>query len=797
MPRIPSAADVSPVGAGASRLPTVRADARDFGFAIGQGLQDFGEGLAAARPLVEELLRKEEQQAAAEESAEASSHAAAAREASDRAAASWSYDGGTPREEAARADKHFTSLEDGLLKGRSPERQARARKGTAAIREGFVLKVAQTAHNRRVEALGRQTDETLQNLQGQAVRAPAAAEHLANEGTAMLRSQREAGALTAEQFTARNQDFRRKLFSAVAQGQAAADAVADLEAGLYDAVLGDPALKDYLLTQARWRLQSEAAQGQAAAQAAVEAERRGAGQSPLRERTQRLLAAGDMADAELAAERARRARETLEPLRYAPEAVVQAALARLTPPSDETDAAQRLKLQEEVRVQAEAMLRERRSDPAAYVMDQPAVAEAFTAAVRDPALLSDAVAARLAAQAAMELPLDQRRALTRDESAETLVSLDALPPAGRVAALAELGRRYGEQNGAVAAALMQAGLSPVEALLVDATDDPAPWRALTRLVDRPRQSPQATMPQSDLIAEAADRLIAEGRQAATDRLESGRSRTANVSSSELPPLPVAKPAAPAVPRHVVSLTPSGKMQSGFATGNATSAEALQEGLTPEQRRLPFNRALDLRGSKQDQMATIFKLAGVADAPEGYILSGDLLDKAHALTMEAFNIQDLVRREGREGLESFKRRLGDFKAALQMAKGSLDSPPGSSIDQLYKELITTPLKHPKFLTEGELWLAFYALSGAVREGAESQMSLATKAALAGAAVDVAGMAGEALGKLSPVFSIGGAILSLAQESREETTGKLLQEMYQRGLIPRIESLDSSEFWSSKF
>lgn len=512
MPRIPSAADVSPVGAGASRLPAVRADARDFGAAIGQGLQDFGEGLAAARPLVEELLRKEEQQAAAEESAEVSSHVATARESCDQAAASWSYDGGTPRQEAARARKQFASMEDSLLRGRPPERQARAKGATAAVREGFVLKVAQTAHNRRVEALARKTDETLQKLQDQAVRAPAAAEHLANEGTATLRSQLEAGALTAEQFTARDQAFRRKLFSGVIQGQAAADAVADLEGGLYDAVLGDPALRDHLLTQARWRLQSEAAQGQAAAQALVEAERRGAGQAVPRERTQSLLAAGDMADAELAAERARRVREALEPLRYAPEAAVQEAIAGLMPDAEGADSEERLKLQEEVRVQADTMLRARVHDPAAYTMDQPAVAEAFAAAARDPALTGDAVAARLAAQAAMGLPIDQRRALTRDESAEILASLDALPPAGRVAALAELGRRYGEQNGAIAAALMQAGLSPVEALLLDAADDPSARRALARLAAGVEKGGERRAGEGNFIAESVERLIAEGRQ---------------------------------------------------------------------------------------------------------------------------------------------------------------------------------------------------------------------------------------------------------------------------------------------
>src|SRR5690606_29392812 len=151
-------------------------------------------------------------------------------------------------------------------------------------------------------------------------------------------------------------------------------------------------------------------------------------------------------------------------------------------------------------------------DPAAYTMDQPAVAEAFAAAARDPALTGDAVAARLAAQAAMGLPIDQRRALTRDESAEILASLDALPPAGRVAALAELGRRYGEQNRAIAAALMQAGLSPVEVLLLDAADDPSARRALARLAAGVEKGGERRAGEGNFIAESVERLIAEGRQ---------------------------------------------------------------------------------------------------------------------------------------------------------------------------------------------------------------------------------------------------------------------------------------------
>src|SRR3546814_9047059 len=115
------------------------------------------------------------------------------------------------------------------------------------------------------------------------------------------------------------------------------------------------------------------------------------------------MADGDGADAERAIELAQRERQRLERLRYAPAAVVREEIAKLAPAGDAVDAEARRRQQEEVRIQVEAMLRDRRHDPAAYVMNQPAVAEAFAAAARDPALLGHAVAAGLAAQAALGL----------------------------------------------------------------------------------------------------------------------------------------------------------------------------------------------------------------------------------------------------------------------------------------------------------------------------------------------------------------------------------------------------------
>ena len=167
-------------------------------------------------------------------------------------------------------------------------------------------------------------------------------------------------------------------------------------------------------------------------------------------------------------------------------------------------------LREEVRIQAEAMLQERHDDPAAYVMRLPGVTEAFAAAKRDAALLGDAVRTRLAAQAALGLPAEAQRALTRIESTEILDGLEGLAPAARVAALAELGRRYGDQGPGVVAALAEAGLSPLETLLLDPIAGLPGRRALRRLAGHDTSGGQARPPEGARIAETVDRLITEG-----------------------------------------------------------------------------------------------------------------------------------------------------------------------------------------------------------------------------------------------------------------------------------------------
>jgi len=153
------------------------------------------------------------------------------------------------------------------------------------------------------------------------------------------------------------------------------------------------------------------------------------------------------------------------------------------------------------------MLRQRRDDPAAYVMGQTAVAEAFAASQDQPSLLSDAIAKRLAAQQAMALAPEERNALTKAERADILAGLRRLEAPERIAALAELSKVYGDLTALVAADLAEAGLSPVEVSVIDPSGHPAARERLARLVDSQRREKRAKAPEDAAIGRVIDRRL--------------------------------------------------------------------------------------------------------------------------------------------------------------------------------------------------------------------------------------------------------------------------------------------------
>ncbi|MGD1878323.1 MAG: hypothetical protein ACFB13_12600 [Kiloniellaceae bacterium] len=518
MPRIPSAADVNPVGAAVSRLPTVRAEAEDFGVDVVTSLTEFGQAAVYAfrETKRRELLKKKKEKREASEKQVAAAKAVVTQRAESNTLINDMKGGdastGLTAEEAIK--QFDRSVEENLGTLPAPQREA-VKAAITPVREGHQVRALQSDNNIRVQKLIQETDGVLGSLENLALQEPQSAEHYVMEGTALLQGLLESGALTAEQFAGQSAAFRRSLYTKVVRSQPAADALADLEEGVYDQALGDPELKQFLQTETAWRLQSETAQGAAGAEGQMARLRRGeAVPGELTAATQRILQAGDMADAALQNERALRVRSELQKLRYAPEAEVAAGIAALAPTADAVDAAERQKVQQEVWNQSQIMLRERRADPAAYVMGLPAVAAAFAAAEKHPALLPDAVAGRLAAQAALGLTPEGQNVLTKEERAQIWSGLMRLAPEQRIAALMELGNLYGDQSGAVATDLAEAGLSVNELLAGDPSGGP---EVAGQLVQAAESRGEAKAPETGVIQEAAEKLIVEGKEAGNQR----------------------------------------------------------------------------------------------------------------------------------------------------------------------------------------------------------------------------------------------------------------------------------------
>ncbi|GAB4375589.1 MAG: hypothetical protein Kow00114_38840 [Kiloniellaceae bacterium] len=676
MPRIPSAGNVSPIGAGASRLPTIRAQAEHFGVHAASGLKDLAGGVDAIGPLLEDLVEAWSKTETAKQTTEPGQHATAMRDAAIQMVDTWEFDGSSPEEAAARSSRALDALEERRLEGVAPEQRQRLKAASAPIRQGLVLRVAQRAQNHAVAALDRRTGETLELLQSQAVREPDAAAHYVAEGQGQLRALRAAGALTPEQFADQEQAFRRALLAKVVRSRSAVQAMADLADGVHDTLLDDAALKQALTEETAWRLHSETALAAAAAAAQLARVRRGeAAPGDLSASAQAVPAAADMADAELQTEIAFRVRSEMERLRFAPEAELNKRLEELAPLADAADAATRERIRQEVWTQGQAMLHARRADPAGYAMQQPAVAQAFAAATKDLALLPDAVAARLAAQDALGLTPEAQNALTLEERSQIRADLMRLPSEQRIAALVKLGDLYGDQIAAVAADLAEAGLTPAELL---AADPSGGLEVPDKLAQAAQGQGEAKTPEGDVIGEAAERLIFESHRVKPATLEHQSGQVEDMEFS----LPSSRP-----------------------KPNPLREDESVEG------RLHIPK---LAGTPREQVQILMHRMGISgDAPRGPVV-GRTLEALKDIAQIRYVIRD-------EGLAGGDRVLEAVRNMMRegWGKGIRDTY-GSDVVRLGKEVLASPYKHPWSLTDGELTSAIGVLSERLRDSADQSV-----------------------------------------------------------------------------
>ena len=807
MPRIPSAADITPVGASAGRLPTVRAEAEDFGLAVAQGLMSVSGGISTVG---ERLLKdakepsdgeeqngqnEEQPAAAAPEDKEASVAAASqavqtgllraqAREQGDQLIADMKRGAVSPGLVARDVVQKFDRAQQEALSNLPPAQREAAKVATAPVRAGVEVRAQQRAHNLQVAGVSEDVAGVLQLLKEQALREPAAAVLYADEGTLQLRALLDTGYLTPDQFDARNSVFRRDLFAASVDAMPAADALSDLEEGHYDAALGDPDLKHFLIEKTAWRLQSETAQGAAAAEGYRRGVRRGeVAPGEYRGPAQAILAAGAMADAELEAEKAYRVRSHLEKLRFAPQEEVVASVGALTPAADAPDAEARLEIQQEVWTQSQMMLRERERDPAGYVMEQPSVAKAYAAAAEDPALLPAAVEARLAAQNAMGLTPEQQNALTLDERAAIADTLRALEPPQRLGALLELVGAYGDQAPAVAADLAEAGFSIEMQLAADPSGGTA---AAARLAEASEANAEVKPADGGVIEEGAEKLLSEGLQgdegqAATKDAQSKEPGRPENGGGDAAPFPTGESAALSFFERVEALSerPNASLKDDF--------DFSREHATLGERWQPRPMWTEFSGSKSEVLDKQLELLGFLSLADIYKNVGEPTAQERDLIFDVVQLALGIERPPNDEMSVDaainERILGETEKLISrvgpyhpLAVQRLQTP-ARRIAFKVGDIERHPLNYPKLLSGDELMAGLELLVQDLEQSSEGGPDLAIASAL----LDLAPGGAWVQRAAGLALDLIGVVDAMSIKEKAEALTGIVAEFRDRGLL----------------
>lgn len=731
MPRIPSAADVNPIGGSAGRLPSVRADAGDFGFPIARGLSAFGQGLG---DVGDRLAAEARRKAAAEKSAEenlkgdqldqARAHVetgkarVTARKQGQSAVDSIKASEGSPDQMAQQAVREFEQGERDLLAAVAPQRRAAVQSEIAPVRHSVEVRAHQRAHNLTVENLMQDTEEILQSLTTLALREPEAAQSYVAEGEALLQSLARTGALTQEQLVTRSQAFRRSFYTNLLRSQAAIDAVADLNAGVYDEALNDAALKDLLLKESTRRLKLERAQSVAGTNWLVVQARRGAAKP--------VAAAG-----QARLERVGRVRSELEALRYAPEAKLWQGVTELPLAWEAEDAREVLEIQEEFRVQAEEMLRRRREDPAAYVMGLPRIAEAFAAAEADPTLLPEAIAGRLAAQAAMGLSPEEQTALTLAERRQIIAGLQQLAPEQRTAALRELHQTYGEQAAAVVADLAEAGFPVAEVLAADPSGGP---EVESKFAQVGEGHGGARPPEAGVIDEAAEKPLVERPKVAGSQGE--RQETSEDMELGLP--------------------------SSRSKRNPLRKDESVEG------RLHIPK---LEGTPREQAKVLMARFGLTHEPPRDVIAEKVLDVLEAVP----RYREILHQDGKAGMERFRSQLQEMQS--EGVKHGLHPRFSGDVAALAGDTTINAYKYPWSLSNLELTTAIGAMAESLSEAANRSVSLEFMSAL----VELFIPAGKVKRGVGLILNAVGLSDTINSAVAEKHIGRLIGEAIRRNLL----------------
>jgi hypothetical protein len=150
---------------------------------------------------------------------------------------------------------------------------------------------------------------------------------------------------------------------------------------------------------------------------------------------------------------------------------IEQTVRQFKPEPGAEDFARKQQLFTQLRDQANSILDERATDPAAYAKKLPDVQQKYQQVNRGQATLEEAISYNLARQKQLGIPRGQRRAIVKDEAQRLVQEVQAAPPAERAKAVADLQRDYGKHFDEVFMDMQEAGLDPINQLLLSTVGD--------------------------------------------------------------------------------------------------------------------------------------------------------------------------------------------------------------------------------------------------------------------------------------------------------------------------------------
>jgi hypothetical protein len=209
----------------------------------------------------------------------------------------------------------------------------------------------------------------------------------------------------------------------------------------------------------------------------------GTGVAGVNDQAQQLLTPDELQDFTERQRMARRVysgRQTM--LNGTPGEIAQ-TLEQFRPAPGSEDFARKQEVYSRLQGQAQDILDERATDPAAYAKKLPDVQQRYQAVNRGQATLEEAISYNLSTQRELGIPRGQRRAIPKSEAQSLVQEVQAAPASERAQLMNQLQRDYGKHFDEVFQDLTEAGLEPGNQVLASTVGNPALSQQVANVIE--------------------------------------------------------------------------------------------------------------------------------------------------------------------------------------------------------------------------------------------------------------------------------------------------------------------------